>query len=72
MEDATGHSGKRRGSKRLMQTPLRALRVVVPPLNLQKEFVQFIQQTNKSKSEILQRLATLNPLKKALMQKHFN
>ena len=45
--------------------------IILPPLSLQKEFLEFIEQTNKSKSEIQQGLIQLESLKKSLMQEYF-
>ena len=43
----------------------------VPPIDLQKEFVEFVEQTDKSKFEIQQSLEILEILKKSLMQQYF-
>ena len=45
--------------------------IIVPPIDLQHEFVAFVEQTDKSKFEIQQSLKKLETLKKALMQKYF-
>ena len=45
--------------------------IILPPLSLQKEFLDFIEKTNKSKLEIQQGLIQLNTLKKSLMQEYF-
>ena len=50
---------------------LKTLYVVVPPLELQQEFVDFFQQVDKSKLVIRKSLEKLEILKKALMQKYF-
>lgn len=50
---------------------INSLKVIVPPMELQKSFVQFIAQTDKSKFTIQQSLETLETLKKALMQQYF-
>lgn len=42
-----------------------------PPLELQREFVAFAEQTEKSKSTIQQSLEKLETMKKALMQEYF-
>lgn len=42
-----------------------------PPLELQREFVAFAEQTEKSKSTIQQSLEKLETMKKALMQGYF-
>ena len=42
-----------------------------PPIELQKQFAEFVKQTDKSKLTIQQSLDKLELLKKALMQKYF-
>ena len=43
----------------------------VPPIELQNQFVAFVEQTDKSKLAIQKSLEKLETLKKALMQKYF-
>ena len=50
---------------------LRALPVLVPPLELQEQFAAFVEQTDKSKLAIQQSLDKLELLKKSLMQEYF-
>ena len=50
---------------------IRKLEVLVPPMELQKQFSTFVEQTDKSKSAVQQSLDKLETLKKALMQKYF-
>ena len=50
---------------------LRALPVLVPPLDLQEQFATFVEQTDKSKLAIQQSLDKLETLKKSLMQEYF-
>lgn len=50
---------------------IRSLKLFVPPLELQKQFVAFIDQTDKSKFAVQQQLAELETLKKSLMQEYF-
>ena len=45
--------------------------IILPPLELQKQFLQFVKQTDKSKLTIQQSLDKLETLKKSLMQKYF-
>ena len=59
------------GIASINMTQLRALPVLMPPMELQKQFIAFIEQTDKSKSEIQTALTKLETLKKALMQKYF-
>lgn len=49
----------------------RNLQFPLPPIERQNEFVNFVEQTDKSKFEIKQSLEKLELLKKALMQKYF-
>ena len=44
---------------------------IIPPMELQKEYIAFVEQTDKSKLVIQESLAELETLKKALMQKYF-
>ena len=45
--------------------------IILPPLELQKQFLMFVEQTDKSKLAIQQSLDKLETLKKSLMQKYF-
>ena len=45
--------------------------IILPPLELQKQFLSFVEQTDKSKLAIQQSLYKLETLKKSLMQKYF-
>ena len=50
---------------------VRKLAMPLPPLELQNEFLRFVEQTDKSKLAVQQSLEKLETLKKALMQKYF-
>ena len=50
---------------------LKALPVLLPPLELQEQFAAFVEETDKLKLAIGQSLEQLEILKKALMQKYF-
>ena len=50
---------------------LRSLPVLVPPLELQEQFVAFVEQTDKSKLAVQKSLEELEILKKSLMQQYF-
>ena len=52
-------------------TKLKQLQVVVPPVELQEQFVAFVKKTDKSKLEIQKSLDKLEILKKSLMQQYF-
>jgi len=50
---------------------IKKARIIVPPMELQNQFAAFVEQTDKSKSEIQKSLEKLETLKKVLMQKYF-
>ena len=50
---------------------IRKLEVLVPPIELQRQFAAFVKQIDKSKFEIQKSLEQLETLKKSLMQKYF-
>lgn len=50
---------------------LKALFVSVPPIEQQKQFATFVEQTEKTKNTISRSLEKLETLKKALMQEYF-
>lgn len=47
------------------------LRIIIPPMELQKEYSHLVEQTDKSKFVIKRSLEKLETLKKVLMQKYF-
>ena len=47
------------------------LPIILPPLTMQCDYVNFVHQTNKVKLTIQQSLDTMEMLKKALMQEYF-
>lgn len=61
------------GSAQLALTieKLEKMMVVNPPIELQNQFADFVEQTDKSKLEIQKSLDKLELLKNALMQKYF-
>lgn len=59
------------GIASINMTQLRALPVLTPPMKLQKQFIAFIEQTDKSKLVVQQSLEKLETLKKSLMQQYF-
>lgn len=50
---------------------MKAYKQIIPPMKLQKAFIAFVEQTDKSKLAIQKSLEKLEILKKALMQKYF-
>ena len=51
---------------------LKRLRVICPPLELQKKFNVFIKRNDKLRQKIQRSLSTLDTLKKSLMQEYFS
>jgi len=49
----------------------KAMHLIMPSLEMQNQFANFVEQTDKSKSEIQTALTKLETLKKALMQQYF-
>ena len=47
---------------------LKAMSIIVPPMELQKRFVAFVGQSDKSKFELTQAIARIDDMIKALMQ----
>ncbi|MBQ4272667.1 MAG: restriction endonuclease subunit S, partial [Clostridia bacterium] len=45
--------------------------IILPPIERQKQFLEFVKQIDKSKFEIQKSLEKLETLKKSLMQKYF-
>ena len=56
---------------RVSMSVFRDFECILPPMDLQKEFAAFVDQTDKSKFEIQKSLEQLETLKKSLMQKYF-
>ena len=50
---------------------LKRLNVVVPPVELQQQFANFVEKVNKSKTTVQQCIDKLETLKKSLMQEYF-
>ena len=50
---------------------LKAIAIYVPPIELQNEFADFVEQTDKSKLAVQQSIETLQTLKAKLMQEYF-
>lgn len=49
----------------------KAMRLIMPPMELQKQFAAFVEQTDKSKLAVQKGLQELEILKKSLMQQYF-
>lgn len=50
---------------------MKAYKQIIPPMQLQNEFILFVEQTEKTKTTISRSLEKLETLKKALMQEYF-
>ena len=50
---------------------MKAYKQIVPPMELQQEFISFVEQVDKSKLTVQQGLDKLELLKQSLMQKYF-
>lgn len=50
---------------------LKQRKIIVPPLEIQQQFLDFIEQIDKSKSTVQKRLNKLQTLQKSLMQQYF-
>ena len=59
------------GQANINAQEMQNIEIYIPPINLQKEFVAFKQQVNKSKITISESLEKLETLEKALMQEYF-
>uniref|UniRef100_UPI00195E18AA restriction endonuclease subunit S n=1 Tax=Oscillibacter sp. CU971 TaxID=2780102 RepID=UPI00195E18AA len=57
--------------KKITQKPFMNVEYIMPPMQLQREYVAFAEQTDRSKLTIQQSLDKLEVLKKALMQEYF-
>ena len=58
-------------TKTITKDSTRSIRIIVPPIELQKQFTSFVEQIDKSKFEVQQSLEKLETLKKSLMQQYF-
>ena len=66
--DAKNQNGVKAG---LNFNAINSLHLLIPSMSEQKDFVAFVEQTDKSKLEIQTALTKLEILKKALMQQYF-
>ncbi len=63
---------KRGGTQKFIALgDIRSFSFYLPPLKLQKQFADFVKQTDKTKAQMQKSLEQLETLKKALMQKYF-
>ena len=59
-------------TKTITKTELKKIPVMLPPMELQREFVAFVEQVDKSKAVIEKSLKELETLQASLMQKYFS
>ncbi len=59
------------GQANINAQELQNIGIYIPPMELQKEYVQFKEQIDKSKLDLKQSLEKLETLKKSLMQEYF-
>ncbi len=59
------------GQPKVTQKPLENVQYIIPPIDLQNQFAEFVEQTDKLKLEVKKSLEKLETLKKSLMQKYF-
>lgn len=52
-------------------TIIKKLKLKLPPIKLQNQFVEFFKETDKTISKIRKSIAAMETLKKALMQQYF-
>ena len=64
-------SGSAKSMSNISKERLCELKIILPPIELQQQFVDFVRQTDQSKLTIKQSLDKLETLKKALMQQYF-
>ena len=69
--DAANNMTGSAGQRRVPASFLEAYKVSVPPIDLQNQFAEFVEQTDKLKFEVREALEKLETLKKALMQEYF-
>ena len=57
--------------KTLNLSEIKNISIPLPPIDLQNQFADFVERTNKSKLEVQKSLEELETLKKSLMQQYF-
>lgn len=58
-------------TKTITKDAARSIRIIVPPIELQNQFADFVTQVEKQKATIQQSIDKLETLKKSLMQEYF-
>ncbi len=64
-------TGSAKSMSNISKERLLRLKIILPPLQLQKQFAAFVEQTDKSKLAVQKGLQELETLKKSLMQQYF-
>lgn len=64
-------SGSAKSMSNISKEKLYELKIILPPIELQQQFADFVRQIDQSKLTIQQGLDKLDMLKKALMQQYF-
>ena len=64
-------TGRGANIQNLNQQILSALQIPLPPIDLQRQFIEFVELTDKSKLAVQQSIDTLQTLKDKLMQDYF-
>lgn len=59
------------GQPKITQKPLENIKYIIPPIELQNKFAEFVEKVEKTKSAIKKSLSSFETLKKSLMQKYF-
>lgn len=65
-------AGRGANIQNLNQQILSQLNILLPPIDLQEKYLEFVQQSDKSKFELKQAIADIDNLSKALMQQELN
>lgn len=58
-------------TKTITKDAARSIRIIVPPIELQNQFADFVTQVEKQKATVQQSIDKLETLKKSLMQEYF-
>lgn len=64
-------NGSAKSMSNISKGRLLKIKVILPPIELQDQFADFVVQTDKSKLEVQKSLEELETLKKSLMQQYF-
>ena len=74
-DDFVSYANGISGGAQMPRMPVKALRefeCILPPMELQEQFVALSKQTDKSKFELKQNIENINTLMKSLMRQDFN